>query len=79
MDEKIIGMKPGEPIIGKVAGCKNLNVRKDPSSEADVLGTIPADSEVMIDESESTSDFYKVYTESGTEGFCMKQYIATKS
>lgn len=76
MSTTTTGMKPGEPAIGKVVGCQKLNIRKEPNGEAEVLGTISADSEIMIDEDESTSDFYKVYTESGTEGFCMKQYIA---
>lgn len=79
METNMVGMKPGEPLVGIVINCKNLNVREQPDGEADVLGTIPADSEVLIDESESTSEFYKVCAVSGLEGFCMKKYIAVQS
>lgn len=79
METNMVGMKPGEPLVGIVINCKNLNVREQPVGEADVLGTIPADSEVLIDESESTSEFYKVCAVSGLEGFCMKKYIAVQS
>jgi hypothetical protein len=30
----------------------------------------------MIDEKESTEEFYKVCTAAGIEGFCMKKFIA---
>lgn len=79
METNMVGMKPGEPVIGNVVDCKNLNVRTQPDSDAEILGTIPADSEVLIDESESTSEFYKVCVVSGLEGFCMKKYIAVQS
>lgn len=79
METNMVGIKPGEPLVGIVINCKNLNVREQPDGEADVLGTIPADSEVLIDESESTSEFYKVCAVSGLEGFCMKKYIAVQS
>lgn len=78
METNLVGMKPGEPLVGIVIDCKNLNVRNQPDGEADVLGTISADSEVLIDEGDSTSEFYKVCTASGLEGFCMKKYIAVQ-
>ena len=78
METNLVGMKPGEPLIGIVIDCKNLNVRAQSDGDADILGTIPADSEVLIDESDSTSEFYKVCAASGLEGFCMKMYIAVQ-
>ncbi len=79
METNLVGMKPGEPLVGIVVDCNNLRVREQPDGDADVLGTIPANSEVLIDESDSTSDFYKVCAASGLEGFCMKKYIAVQS
>mgnify|MGYP000707620912 CR=1 FL=1 len=79
METNMAGMKPEKPLIGIVIDCKNLNVREQPDGEADVLGTISADSEVLIDENEPTSEFYKVCTASGLEGFCMKKYIVIQS
>ena len=78
METNLVGMKPGEPLIGIVIDCKNLNVRAQPDSDADVLGTIPADPELLIDESDTPSEFYKVCAASGLEGFCMKMYIAVQ-
>lgn len=78
MSELTTSMKPGEPVIGKVSGCKKLNIRKEPNGEAEILDVISSGSEVMIDESESVDEFYKIYAESGTEGFCMKQYITVQ-
>lgn len=65
-----------EPIRGVVTDCRYLNVREAPDQDAAVLTTIKALSEVLIDEPESTEDFYKVYTETGIEGYCMKKFIA---
>lgn len=74
-NKKVAGMRIGEPVIGRVVRCAKLNVRKDPDADAEILGTIPAGAEVMIDESESTDDFYNVCAASGFEGFCMKQFV----
>ena len=74
-NKKVAGMRIGEPVIGRVVRCAKLNVRKDPDADAEILGTIPAGAEVMIDESESTDDFYNACAASGFEGFCMKQFV----
>lgn len=64
-----------EVVTGRVIAT-NLNVREEPVVDPDnVLGTIKAGAEVMIYENESVGDFYKVCTEKGLEGFCMKQFI----
>ena len=63
---------------GVVTECLKLNVRKKPSADAEVLVTIDALSKVMVDMAESTNDFFKVVTETGIEGFCMRKYIALK-
>ena len=65
--------------IGVVTGCEKLNVRKGPSSTALIVCEIERQTEVMIDESESTEDFYKVCLASGVDGFCMKKFIEVQS
>lgn len=65
-------------VIGTVVDCVRLRVRESASSNAEVICEIPKDSEVMVDENESTEEFYKVCTGSGAEGFCMKKFIALK-
>lgn len=66
-----------EKIMGVVTECVKLNVRAAADTNADILCEILLGSEVVIDETESTDDFYKVCTETGVEGFCMKRYINT--
>ena len=61
--------------FGKVNNCKKLNIRKLPSRDAEIVSELIEGSEVMIDEKESTALFYKICTEHGIEGYCMKDYI----
>lgn len=75
VSEEIIEDEPAKQVIGIVSNCKKLNVRKHPSQNAEVLCEIPCDLQVVIEENESTEDFYKVCTFSGIEGFCMKKFI----
>lgn len=75
MESKETTATQKEPVIGLVSNCANLRVRKEPDDKSEVLGTIQVNTEVMIDEDKSIGDFYKVYTESGLEGFCMRQFI----
>ena len=64
--------------IGVVSNCKKLNVRAEPDINADVICVIDKGTEVSIDMSESTEDFYAVYLVSGVEGYCMKEFIAVE-
>lgn len=64
--------------MGVVTDCLKLNVRKEPSLDADILCEITALSSVVVEEDKSTADFYKVCTEAGIEGYCMKKYIAVQ-
>ena len=66
-------------VFGKVVGCIRLRVRKQPSLSADNVCEILQDTKVVIDNAESTDDFYKVTTETGIEGYCMKDYIKVRS
>ena len=68
-------VEPENRKFGKVSNCKKLNIRKLPSRDAEIISELVEGSEVMIDEKESTALFYKICTEHGIEGFCMKQFI----
>ena len=67
-----------QTLEGVVNGCSKLNVRELPNANAEVLCKIDRYSRVEIHVEESTSEFYKVCTEAGVEGFCMKKFIDTK-
>jgi uncharacterized protein YgiM (DUF1202 family) len=64
-----------DELIGVVIDCVKLNVRAEASVNADVVTEISVGTEVMVDIFESTAEFYKVVTEAGVEGFCMKKFI----
>lgn len=66
-----------EPVYsaGIVKNCKSLNVRSEPDIDGEIVEVIKESAKVMINETDSTANWFKVCTESGTEGFCMKQYI----
>lgn len=65
-------------LIGYVADCARLNVRSHPYPSAAIKCVIEKDSEVMINDAESTDTFYKVITASGIEGYCMKKFISVQ-
>lgn len=64
--------------LGIVTDCRLLNVRKEANADSPIICVIPALSELMIDVDESTSDFYKVCTAAGVEGYCVRKYVAIK-
>lgn len=71
-------IKPVEDLIsesyGRVA-CARLRVRKEPSTESEVLGEVVNDETVKIITSKSTTEFYRVITAKGLEGYCMRSFI----
>lgn len=70
--------EPKEQVIGVVTNCLRLNVRKDPSPTAEVLCTVDAKHDLVIDIDESTEDYYKICTEAGIEGYCVKFFVTIK-
>lgn len=66
---------PEEPKYGIVDNCTSLYVRSKPHKNADPICTLDYLSEVMVNLNESNDVFYKVYTASGIEGYCMKDFI----
>ena len=60
---------------GVVTDCAKLNVRAEPSVDAEVVCVISAATELLVDEAESTEDFYKICTAAGVEGYCMRKFI----
>jgi uncharacterized protein YgiM (DUF1202 family) len=73
--EPVVEVEPVKLKTGMVTDCVKLNVRKEPSVNADIVCMIAGATEVEIDETQSTEEFYKIYTAAGIEGFCMKKFI----
>lgn len=68
-----------EPVVGVVTDCFKLNIRKRPNIDSEVICVVPAFSELTITMDKSTSKWFKVCTETGETGYCMKKYVAVKS
>ena len=62
-------------VVGYVSGCLKLNIREDGYPGANVVCVVPEKTALLIEVAESNDEWYKVYTETGMEGFCMKQYV----
>lgn len=62
--------------VAVVTGCENLNIRKGPSLNHAIVCMIPAGTVLVVLNDESTDDFYRVCTEAGVKGYCMKKYVA---
>ena len=65
-----------ESTVGLVANCPRLNIRKEPNIQSEILAEVKALSNLTIDEELSTNEWYKVCTEAGIEGFCMKKFVS---
>lgn len=81
-DAVILGVDLAEPkiVTGIVSGCAKLNVRKKPAKHgySGVAEVIDVDSELELDLENSTEEWYKVRTESGVTGYCMKKFVTIK-
>ena len=68
-------VKEENTLVGYVSGCTKLNIREEAYPGAKVLCIVPEKAVLLIDVSESTTEWYKIYTESGMEGYCMKKFV----
>lgn len=62
-------------VEGVVVNCAKLNVREKPSTNSDVICVLDVMSEIQVDVSKSTTQWVYVYTATGVEGYCMREYI----
>ena len=67
-----------EDVILGLVTCTKLNVRKLPNPNGQVLCVITEGTEVQIDLDKSTIDWFKVCTNAGVSGYCMKKFIAVR-
>lgn len=74
--------KTEAPVTGFVTGivtdCLRLNIRKEPRRYADVVCVVDALAKVTVNLDKSTEDWYRVTTEKGFGGYCMKKFVTVK-
>ena len=78
VDQPVEEAPKKETKVGIVANCEKLNLRRSPLKDSDganIITELLSGVAVVIDEDESTPNFYKVTTETGLDGYCMKQFI----
>ncbi len=73
-----LSQEPMDPLTGIVTNCLRLNIREKPSKTAKAICVVDAFCELLIDPNESVDGWFKVYTEAGCEGYCMKEFVAVK-
>ena len=66
-------------IIGFVSNCSKLNIRKESNVDSEVLCVVDSGSKLQINLFDSTYGWFSVCTETGIEGFCMKEYVKFES
>lgn len=65
-----------ESTVGIVANCDRLRLRSEPNTdETNIIRSLTVGTALVIDLKESTEGFYKVYTEDGVPGYCMKPFV----
>lgn len=74
-EASVVKPTPVMEVTGVVIDCSKLNMRFEPSADAEIMCTLIRGTEVVIDEAESTDEFYAVCTPAGMEGYCMRKYI----
>lgn len=78
VEELVEEVEPKVDPVYMINNCKKLNIRKKPNKNSDVLGVVTAVNTLTIEEIKSKPEWVKVITDSGIEGYCMKQYVAVK-
>jgi len=73
--EEEVAEEADSTVVGYVSGCLKLNIREEGYPGANVVCVVPEKTALLIEVAESNDEWYKVYTEAGMEGFCMKQYV----
>ena len=58
-----------------VATCLRLHILSEPRADANVVCKDRYLTELMVNETESTDDYYKVCTAIGAEGYCDKNSV----
>lgn len=67
-----------ENCFGEVFNCDKLNIREEANIESAIKKVINRGAVVEIIEEESTDEWYKIFSENGDDGFCMRSFIKKK-
>lgn len=78
VEEPVVEEPAPKYVVGVVANCNSLNVREQPDRKADVIAVLRSGTEIQVDIENTLDVWFHVYTATGLDGFCMKEYIDVK-
>lgn len=61
------------PLVGTTT--TKLNIRSTPEVADNIVTVVNEGTVVMIDYPVADGDWFKIYTEAGVEGYCMKKFV----
>lgn len=64
-----------ETVTGVITGCAKLNVREHPNTNSDIVCVLERATEIEINVTESTDEWFRVRTADGINGYCMRKFI----
>lgn len=73
--ETVTETNSGAVGIGVVTKCARLNVRSKASTTGDVVTVLNLGDKVKIDVDNSTDEWFKIITNDGVDGYCMKKFV----
>lgn len=73
IDVQVSGLAAGTPLT-VITESSNLNIRKEPSTESDVVGKA-AKGEVVTLVEQTSGEWWKVSTKDGEEGYAYSRYL----
>ena len=72
---EVVAQPEPKIVTGVVVNCTKLNVRVNPSTTADIVCVLDANSEVKINVAKSNDEWFGVCTATGVEGYCMRKFV----
>lgn len=73
VEEPVIEVVKDEPLVGTTT--TKLNIRSMPEVGDNVVTVVNEGTVVMIDCPVADGEWFKIYTEAGVEGYCMKKFV----
>ena len=66
-------------VPGVVADCNKLNVRVAPNSSATVICVLDVGTEIEVNVTDSTDEWFSICTAAGIEGYCMRKFVNARA
>ena len=70
-------MRTNEMLTG-VSNSIRLHIHEEPHPKSLVICKVRYLTDLLIDLEESTEEYYKVFTATGVEGFCEKEFVTLR-